>query len=229
MGTREIDNPVAGRKSPETLDYLLRRRTVEAKNLGEPGPSKEQLETILTAAARVPDHGKMFPWHFLVIEGENRTRLGDILRAAYQKDHPDAEPAKLDLEAERFTRAPVIVGVISRIRKGKHPMWEQMLSAGAACQNLILAANASGFAAHWLSEWYAYHEDVRESLGLDGRDNVAGFIYIGTPQKEPKERDRPDLSELVTYWSPAAPVKKGDCYDKEGMGFPEKKFVLPEG
>ncbi|NCC23121.1 MAG: nitroreductase [Alphaproteobacteria bacterium] len=218
---------IAAKQSPELLDYLLQRRTVEAVNLGEPGPTPDDIERILTAAARVPDHGRMFPWYFLVIEGEARAQIGGVLRKAYPEEDPAAAEAKIDLESEKFLRAPLVIGVISRIRKGRHPMFEQILSAGAACQNLVLAANALGFATHWLSEWYAYNETVREALGLDERDNVAGFISIGTPKKEPVERPRPELSKIVTRWEPGVPPNKGDEYDKEDMGFPVKGFSLP--
>lgn len=218
---------IAAKPCPEMIDYLLRRRTVEAVSLGDPGPSPDQVRTMLGAASRVPDHGKMFPWYFLVFEGEARRQIGPLLREAYKTEDPQAADAKLDFEAENFLRAPLVVGVISRIRKGKHPQWEQMLSAGAACQNLILAANGLGFAAHWLTEWYAYNETFRRGLGLDGRDNVAGFVYIGTPKKEPVERDRPDLARIVTRWSPGAAPNKGDGYDKEGFGIPPARFTVP--
>ncbi len=219
-----MSDVIAAKPSPELLDYLLRRRTVETVNLGEPGPSPEQLETILKAAARVPDHGKMFPWYFVVFEGRAREDIGNLLREAYKAEEPGAAEAKLELEAGRFMQAPAVVGVISRIRKGKHPMWEQILSAGAACQNLILASHATGFGAHWLTEWYAYNHIFREKLGLDERDNVAGFIYIGTLKKEPVERDRPDMEKIVTYWQEGVSLNKGDNYDKDGFGFPPARI-----
>jgi nitroreductase len=117
-------------------------------------------------------------------------------------------------------RAPVVIAVISRLREGKHPLWEQILSAGAACQNLCLAANALGFGTHWITEWCAYNEKFRAALGLDERDNIAGFIYIGTPEERPEERDRPDMKEIVTYWQPGKELNKGKNYGHPGMGLP---------
>lgn len=201
---------IAARKSPEMLAYLLRRRSVPVRDLGDPGPSEDQIRTLLTAAARVPDHGRMFPWHFMVFSGAARAQVGEILRRAWAAREPEAATAKLDLEAGQFLRAPLIIGVISRPRPGKHPEWEQILSAGAACQNLCLAANALGFGANWLSEWYAYDDAVHEGLGLDARDRVAGFVYIGTPKVPPEERPRPDLDKIVTLWAPGAPLNRGD-------------------
>lgn len=204
---------VAAKKSPEMLDYLLRRRSVPVRDIGEPGPSEDQIRTLLTVAARVPDHGRLFPWHFMVFTGAARTQAGEILRRAWAAREPDAAPAKLDLEAEQFLRAPLIIGVISRPRPGNPPEWEQILSAGAACHNLCLAANTLGFGAIWLSEWYAYDDTVRAEFGLDARDRVAGFVYIGTPKIPPEERPRPDLDKIVTYWTPATPLNRGDGYD----------------
>jgi nitroreductase len=201
---------IAAKPCPDMLDYLLRRRTVEAKALAAPGPAPAEIQQILTAAARVPDHGKLFPWYFLVFEGENRAEFGAILRRAAAQRDPETSEEKLDLEAARFLRAPLVIGVISRIRESKHPAWEQQLSAGAACQNLILAANALGYATHWLTEWYAYDNTVRDALGLDESDTVAGFIYIGTPARAPKERPRPNLDAITTQWRPGCVPGKGD-------------------
>ena len=219
------DNLVFAKKSPEMLDYLLHRRSVSAKTLRDPGPDRAQIDTILKAAARVPDHGKMFPWYFIVFEGDARRKAGEIFRTAWEKRDPAAEPAKLDLEAEKFLRAPTVIALVSRIRPGKHPAWEQILSAGAAAQNLILAANSLGFGVNWLSEWIAFDGHVKAGLGLDARDNIAGFFYIGTPSEAPQERDRPDLANLVTYWNGNAPVK-GDQYGHPDLGFAPARIDL---
>jgi nitroreductase len=215
---------IAARKSPEMLDYLLRRRSVSVKLLGGPGPSAEQVKTMLGAAMRVPDHGKMFPWYFVVFTGAARAQAGELLKKAWLAEEPQAAPAKLELEAERFTRAPLVIAVISRVREGKHPQWEQILSAGAACHNLCLAANALGFGANWLTEWYAYSETFRRDLGLDGRDHIAGFIYIGTPKETPEERARPEAEKIVTYWEPGAALNKGEGYGIAGMGIPRAGY-----
>lgn len=213
---------IAGKKSDELLDYLSRRRSVPAKDLTEPGPTTEQIEAMISAAARVPDHGRMFPWHFIVFRDGARYELGAILKAAQLKKDPDTPVEKIVQEEKRFLRAPVVIAVISRIRPGKHPRWEQTLSAGAACQNLCLAANALGFGSNWLTEWYAYDDHVRDALGLDERDQIAGFIYIGTPALIPDERPRPETALLTTWWSKDTPLNCGDNYDKAGFSLPER-------
>ena len=208
----------------------MTRRSVSAKHLKDPGPSPEQLETILTAGARVPDHGKMAPFYFITFQGDARKNVGRFLKEAYEGENPGTPPAKLDLEAERFLRSPLVVAVISHIRNGKHPQWEQILTAGAACMNICHAAHALGFKANWLTEWYAYNPHFKKSLGLDeARDNVAGFIYIGTPDKEKDERERPDLNDIWTDWSQNCDLKKGDgLYGKDKYGLPRKGFDLSD-
>lgn len=219
-----------GKKSPELLDYLLKRRSAKAADMRTPGPDKAQLESMLHAAMRVPDHGKTAPFYFLVFEGDARKAAGEVIVSAFKRDNPDADADKIIEQAGRFMRAPLVIGVIYRARKAKHPLWEQMMSVGAACQNLILAANALGFAAQWLSEWYAYDEDVRTAFGLDGRDVVAGFIHIGTPPEGvQEERERPELADLMTYWSPEVSVSKGDQkYDRDKFDLPRPGFSIKE-
>ncbi len=188
----------------EALALLLERRSVVANKLGPPGPDRAMLETILRAAARVPDHKKLVPWRFIVFEGAQRRAFGERLAEILaQEESEPPSPMRLETEAGRFERAPVVVAVISRA-KGRPavPEWEQILSAGAACQNLLLAANASGFAGQWITEWPAYSEGVRALLGLAPHERVAGFIYIGTPREKPQERARPELAEIVSYWQP---------------------------
>lgn len=218
------DTITAAWPSQDVLDYLLTRRSVPIPALGEPGPDAAQLETILQAAARVPDHGRLFPWHFLVFAGAARAEAGALLESAWRGCDPAASAAKLEIERTRFLRAPLVVGVISRIREGKAPLWEQVLSAGAVCQTLALAAHASGFGANWVTEWYAYDPAVKAGLGLDARDHVAGFIYIGALSALPEERERPALSALVTQWSPGAAIRNGPEYGRVGLGFPEAGF-----
>lgn len=206
------------------INALLTRRSTAIKNLSAPGPSAEQIQIILQAASRVPDHNKLAPWWFVVFEGEAREQFGDVLRKAHVKEDPEATPAKLDLEAERFMRAPLVIAVISRIKEGKAPQWEQILSAGAACHNLCLAANALGFASNWVTEWTAYNKEVRAALGCDDRDNIAGFIYIGTQKENPEERERPALSDVMSAWSDGYEPNKGDQYGKLGSGLPKAGF-----
>ncbi len=184
------------------LETLLTRRSSSASGglIGEPGPSPEQLTQILTAAARVPDHKKLAPWRFIVFAGDARAKFGAGLAAILAaEDANPPSPARLELEAGRFLRAPLVVSVISRVTPvPAAPEWEQILSAGAACQTLCLAANALGFGTNWITEWYGYSAGVRKLLGLADNERVAGFIYIGTATQKLPERDRPKLEDIVS-------------------------------
>ncbi|KQP32598.1 NAD(P)H nitroreductase [Methylobacterium sp. Leaf102] len=182
-----------------TLDLLRTRRSVPPMRLDGPGPAPAELDALLTLASRVPDHGKLAPWRFLVIAGEARVRIGTVIADTYAADHPEADSGRLDLERARLAHAPVVVVVVSRA--GPHvkiPEWEQVLSAGAVCMNLVVAANAAGYATSWLTEWYAYDRRVLDALGLAPSEKLAGFIHIGHPQEVPGDRPRPVLSDIVT-------------------------------
>ena len=186
---------------PQLIDHFLTRRSVSVRLLGEPGPDESELEKILRAATRVPDHGKIHPWRLILIRGVARKSLGEVLRAVYPDQEADASEAKLDIEAARFTRAPMVIAVVSStIAPHKIPAWEQTLSAGAVCMNLLSAALALGFGACWITEWYAYHPKVRAALGIAAHENIAGFVYIGTASQKPDERPRPELAEVVSEW-----------------------------
>ena len=187
---------------PETLQLLLTRRSVKAAMLAEPGPTSDQLTMILTAAARVPDHKKLVPWRFMVFEGEGRDRFGHLLTEVCGAEEKEPLSAtRLEFERARFLRAPTVVAVISCVTpKAAAPEWEQVLSCGAACQNLCLAANALGFGTCWITEWYAYSAGVRSALGLAETEKVAGFIYIGTAKERQADRDRPDLAQITSRW-----------------------------
>lgn len=211
--------------SPLT-DFLIKRRSSKVATLSTPCPSLEQIETMLQIASRVPDHGKYAPWYFIVLEGDARTEAGQYLREAYDVENPGTAEAKLDLEAERFLRAPLVIAVVSRIKPGKNPQWEQILSAGAACMNLCLAANSLGFGSNWLTEWYAYSDTFKKALGLDDRDNIAGFVYIGTAASVNEERERPKLADIVTYWEKGKNLNKGDQYGMPDKGIPKAGFKL---
>jgi nitroreductase len=185
------------RTGPTVLDLLLSRRSCKARELTSPGPSKEQLAQILKAGARVPDHGKLVPWRFILFEGEGRERFADILvNVLAQEGLP---PSQVDEWRTRVTSAPVVIGVVSSARELiKIPVWEQELSAGAVCQNLLIAAHSLGFVASWLTEWYAYHPVVKQKIGLKPGERMAGFVYIGTPAIEVEDRPRPDMHAIVT-------------------------------
>ena len=189
----------------EIIDFLLTRRSVTARNMTEPGPGDEQLHTILRAAHRVPDHGKLGPWRFIVLKGDARAEFGEVLGAAFVKANPDAFDELIEVEKERFQRAPVVVVVTSRLTPGhKIPEWEQTLSSGAACMNMLNAAHALGFAAQWITEWPAYNDDVAAALGVGEHERIAGFVYIGTAAEPPDERTRPEIGDIVTEWKPPA-------------------------
>jgi nitroreductase len=188
-------------RSPETLDLLLRRRSSSAKAMGEPGPSPEQTRLILQAGIRVPDHGKLAPWRFLVFEGEGRAQFGEVLASALAASKSNISEALLRFERGRFLRAPLVIAVISSPQLDKAiPEWEQRLSAGAVCQNMLIAAITLGFGAQWITEWCAYDAGIAKALGLSADERVAGFLYVGTGREPLSERPRPDLDTLVRYW-----------------------------
>lgn len=192
--------------SQEVLDVLLKRRSVKPAAMMEPGPSPAQLETILTAAARVPDHKKLAPWRFVVFEGQARGEFGRVLvKACLAEEKETPSAVRLEAERSRLLRAPTVVAVISRhVPNPAAPEWEQLLSCGAACFNLCLAANALGFGTSWLTEWYAYSPHVRGALGLSSSERIAGFIYIGTAKEQQADRERPALAQIVSRWTPSA-------------------------
>ena len=183
----------------DSLSCLLQRRSVPSRWLGEPGPSEQEVETLLRVASRVPDHGKLVPWRFILIQGNARQRLGEMLATAFQADNPEAGEDKLAVERERFAQAPLVVAVVSRVVPHvKIPEWEQALSAGAVCMNLLNAAMFLGYGASWLTGWAAFDRRVLDALGLKPDERIAGFIHIGTAKETPADRDRPSLNDIVT-------------------------------
>jgi len=173
--------------------------------LGEPGPGAGEIRRILQAAARVPDHKKLAPWRFVVLEGEARAKFGDRVAAVFQREDPQgSSEVRLETERERFLRAPVVIAVVSRIIPEKVPEIEQRLSTGAVCMNLCLAANALGYGTSWITEWTAFSPGVKQVLGLGENEDVAGFIYIGTASEQQADRDRPDVDEITTHWQAPA-------------------------
>jgi nitroreductase len=195
-----VDASQLNRPAPQTIDLLLSRRSGSAKAMTGPGPSPEELRVILQAGARAPDHKKLFPWRFIVFEGEGRKRMGDLLGDILCAEG-DVSDERIAMERERFRRAPLVIGVISHARENiPIPMWEQELSAGAVCQNILLASHALGYVANWITEWYAYDPRVKEKLGLKPGERIAGFIYIGKPAEPLEERVRPQLDKIVTYF-----------------------------
>lgn len=185
----------------ETLDLMARRRSVPANALSQPGPSAVELDKMLTVAARVPDHGKLAPWRFIVIEGEARAELGQRLASLLHRLAPETAMERVAAQKTCFSQSALVVTVVSRAAPHvKIPEWEQELSAGAVCMNLSLAANALGYGAQWVTGWAAYEPKAREMIGLSETERVAGFIHLGTPTERLPDRPRPELGRIVTRW-----------------------------
>lgn len=183
------------------LELLQTRRSVKPAELTLPCPTGEQIKTLMTVASRVPDHGKLAPWRFVVFEGAARGSAGEIVATVFKTDNPDAEASRVEIERTRFTRAPLVIAVVSRaVTHPKIPEWEQVLSAGAATMNLVTATHALGFAANWITEWYGYDRRVLQAFGLEPTERIAGFVHIGTAARPPEDRPRPELSAIVSYF-----------------------------
>lgn len=185
--------------SNPTVDLLLKRRSlVVAKQTG-PGPSLEDLDTILRCALRVPDHANLEPWRIQVVQGEAQAKLGEVFTCVFKKHNPEAKEERLEVERQRPQRAPLLLIVSTKIESKRIPRLEQILSGGAVCQNILIAATALGYASQWLSEWVNYDEDVKAHLGVSPADEILGFFYISTASEQPKERPRPELEAIVSY------------------------------
>lgn len=193
----------------QRLALLERRRSAAPQLLGEPGPAPDLLRRLLTIAMRVPDHGKLEPWRFIVLEGEARHVAARRLAAIHHAENPDEEADKrarqIDKTAQTLTAAPVVVIVVSRTDpQARKPEWEQILSAGAACMNLLTAVTLAGFDGVWLTGWPAYSPGAKRMLGIEAQERVAGIIHIGTASEAQKDRPRPVLDAKVTFWQPPA-------------------------
>lgn len=176
------------------------RRSAKPRDMVEPGPDPAQLDRILGAAMRVPDHGKLAPWRFIVVDADKRDALASLLVTAYRAEKPDA--GRLELEAmEQFARqSPALVIVVSTaVTDSKIPLWEQQLSAGAACMTMLQAAHALGFVGSWLTGWAAYSDVVRDAFAGPA-DRIAGFLFFGSPGRALVERPRPTFGEIVSHW-----------------------------
>lgn len=190
---------------PDALELLKTRRSVKPMELTGPAPNQTEIDTIITIASRVPDHGKLTPWRYIVFEGDARLAAGEKIAEAFRATRPDATPDQIDFERKRLARAPLVIAVVSRAGPhAKIPEWEQELSAGASSMNLVWAAYALGYAASWLTEWYAYDRAVLDALGLAPNERIAGYVHIGRPAKPPEDRDRPTLDAIVTRYTGTA-------------------------
>lgn len=188
-----------------TLEFLQTRRSVKASDMPEGKPDAVTLQKILSAGLRVPDHGKLAPWRIIIFENDARRSFGEnVIRPAFAKNQrPDAPDSTLELEAARFERAGVVLAVLSTPTiPHKIPAWEQHLSAGAVCQNIVVAAQSEGYATQWLTEWTAFDPDVKTALGCKTEhDQVAGFIYIAGKLTNNDDRPRPAFEAVVSHWS----------------------------
>lgn len=183
----------------DSLKLLQTRRSLAPHKMIGPGPTAAQIDTMLGIASRVPDHGKLAPWRFIVFEGEGRARADAIIADVFSQKNPDADAERLKFESEKLSRAPIVIAVISTAAPHvKIPEWEQVMSAGAATMNLVWAANALGFTTAWLTEWFAFDRDVLTRLGVKPHEKIAGFVHIGMRGEPADDRPRPALADIVT-------------------------------
>ncbi|CAN5363127.1 nitroreductase [soil metagenome] len=183
-----------------TLSLLHTRRSGKPRDMVAPGPDAAQLRAILEAAIRVPDHGKLNPWRFVIVDSDQRARLAALIVGAYRKEQPEATALQIEAMEQFAHQSPTLVVVMSAPVLGKIALWEQQLSAGAACMNLLTATHASGFVGGWLTGWPAYSDTVRDAFG--GPDErIAGFIFIGSPLRALSERPRAAYDDVVSHWS----------------------------
>jgi nitroreductase len=184
------------------LTLLKTRKSASAKAMAAPGPTPDQLAEILSCAVRVPDHGKLTPWRFILWEGDARAAFGDVMRARWHTLHPEHGQDSLDFVRALFLRAPSVLAVVSTAAEHpKIPLWEQQLSAGAVCMNILYAATALGVGCQWNTDWVAYDSVIAAAMGLKPHEKVAGLIYLGTPAAALEDRPRPDANALLTRWT----------------------------
>lgn len=183
------------------LSLLATRRSGKPRDLVAPGPDADQLAQILAIAARTPDHGKLAPWRFVVVGQDQRTALAALIIDAYRVERPTASRTEIEALDQFAHQAPALVVVLSSPKPSHIPVWEQELSAGAACMNLLHAVHALGFAGGWLTGWPSYSDTVRDAFG-EGHERIAGFLFVGTPSRPLDERPRPDMERVVSRWRP---------------------------
>lgn len=184
------------------LDLLLTRRTVPSAFLGAPGPDAEQIETLITAAMRVPDHGKLTPWRYVALDADALATLEPQLRAIGLAEEPDVELEKLNKQLDAFVKAPLCIIVVwMPAAHPKIPLWEQQLSVGASTMNLMIASHAMGFSAQWLTGWMCESPAAKALFGVRKAETIAAFVHIGTPLAPPVERPRPSVADHLVHWT----------------------------
>jgi nitroreductase len=185
----------------DTLSLLKLRRSVPPQFLAAPGPDAAQIDELLTVASRVPDHGKLVPWRFIVFAGAGREKAAEIVAQGFKANNPEADDNKVAFERNRLLYAPVIIAVVSTAAPhAKIPEWEQELAAGAVCMNFLVAAQAMGFGASWLTNWFSFDRAVLTAFGLGATERIAGFIHIGTPSSVPPDRERPVIADITSHF-----------------------------
>jgi len=184
------------------IDFLLTRNSAPIPDLTAPAPTDSEIETILTAASRVPDHGRLAPWRFILYRGDARVKVGEKLAELAESREGPLTEGRRNQELARFSRAPLVIGVISSPKENpKIPQWEMFLSGGAAAMNLVLAANALGYGTNWITNWYSDVEEGRAILGIAPNERVVGFVHIGSYEGTAPERPRPDVRSLYNDYS----------------------------
>lgn len=198
----EQPTPIRKQRADAAIDLLLTRRSLKTLRMTAPGPTAEELETILKCAIRVPDHAKLTPWRIIVLQGEAQHRVGQAWSEIYAQEHPNASAELLAVEGRRPTEAPVVLVVHTHILSTERIRYEEQLSSGVnVCMNAIIAANALGYFTNWLTDWPCYHDGAKAVLGIPSQDQVLGMIYIGSGLEIPTDRPRPEIADVVRFLS----------------------------
>lgn len=193
----EFGKPLPQKASGEVLEALFNRRSAPAPTLGLPGPSPEEMDLLIRIGLRVPDHGKIGPWRVVRFTPQAKAKVVEKLKALAESRGDKKDAGAL---IKMSTPPQMLMVVSAPLQPHKIPLWEQQLSAAAVCQNLLIAAGAMGYGANWITDWYAYDAEARAILGVKEDENVAGFVYLGTPTEPPLERERPDYDARVSWW-----------------------------
>jgi nitroreductase len=184
------------------IDFLLSRKSPPVSELSEPGPGDAEIETMIRVAVRVPDHGRLTPWRFILYRGDARHKVGEMLAELAEKKEGPLTDARREQERTRLSRAPLVIAVVSVPRESiKIPQWEMFLSGGAAAMNLSLAAKALGYGATWVTYWFSDDAEGRRILGLSPDERVVALLHIGTHPGGTPDRPRPEPAAVISDYS----------------------------